>query len=124
MDRSRLNDWLDTYREAWRTDDVPTIGRLFSPDARYLTGPFDEPWNGLDEIVAGWKETSDVGREWEFRYEVLADTGDLAVVQGWTAYAAHGEQSACEYSNIWVIRFAPDGRAREFTEWWMERPED
>ena len=27
------------------------------------------------------------------------------------------------YSNLWVIRFAPDGRAREFTEWWMKQPD-
>jgi hypothetical protein len=25
------------------------------------------------------------------------------------------------YSNLWVIRLAADGRAEEFTEWWMEQ---
>ena len=25
------------------------------------------------------------------------------------------------YSNLWVIRLEPDGRAKEFTEWWMEQ---
>ena len=27
-----------------------------------------------------------------------------------------------EYDNVFVIRFAPDGRAREFAEWFIEKP--
>ena len=27
-----------------------------------------------------------------------------------------------DYSNLWVIRLEEDGRASEFTEWWMEKP--
>ena len=27
------------------------------------------------------------------------------------------------YSNLWVIKLEPDGRCREFTEWWMLQPE-
>jgi hypothetical protein len=26
------------------------------------------------------------------------------------------------FANVWLVRFAPDGRAREFSEWWVERP--
>jgi hypothetical protein len=25
------------------------------------------------------------------------------------------------YDNMWVIDFAPDGRAAEFTDWWIPR---
>ena len=43
--------------------------------------------------------------------------GDLGFVRGWTAYAQHDPPR--EYGNLWVIRLAEDGRAREFTEWWV-----
>jgi hypothetical protein len=37
-------------------------------------------------------------------------------VQGTTRYLS----SPRTYSNLWVVRLADDGRAREFTEWWMK----
>jgi hypothetical protein len=46
---------------------------------------------------------------------VLAVAGDLGFVRGWTTYT---EES--DYSNLWVIRLAADGRCSEFVEWWME----
>ena len=27
------------------------------------------------------------------------------------------------FSNIWVIRLAPDGRASSFAEWWVQHPD-
>jgi hypothetical protein len=36
-------------------------------------------------------------------------------VEGVTDY-----RDGAAYSNMWVILLAPDGRAEEFTEWWME----
>jgi hypothetical protein len=44
--------------------------------------------------------------------------GDLAIVQGRTRYRT---TTPATYSNLWVLRFAGDGRCREFTEWWMEQ---
>ena len=28
-----------------------------------------------------------------------------------------------EFDNVWVLRFAPDGRCAEFHEWYAGRPE-
>jgi hypothetical protein len=38
-------------------------------------------------------------------------------VQGFTHYLGYRPS----YDNLWVIRLEPDGRASEFTEWFMER---
>ena len=51
----------------------------------------------------------------EFTWKTLATDGDLAIVQGDTRY----RDPQRRYSNLWVIRLDPDGRATEFTEWWM-----
>ena len=42
-------------------------------------------------------------------------TRDIAIVQGETGYPNE------RYSNLWVIRLDDEGRAREFTEWWMDQ---
>ena len=46
------------------------------------------------------------------------------MVRGLTTYPAHGDEPAETYSNIWLIRLNSDGRAREFAEWWIEKPSD
>ena len=40
--------------------------------------------------------------------------GDTAVIRATTPYAGRAT-----YHNVWVMKFAPDGRASSFTEWWM-----
>jgi hypothetical protein len=48
----------------------------------------------------------------------VAVTDDVAVVQGETRY-----KEGRSYSNLWLIRLDADGRAREFTEYWMDQAE-
>jgi hypothetical protein len=43
--------------------------------------------------------------------------GDLGFVRGWTTYTQ--ETPPKEYGNLWVVRLADDGRASEYTEWWV-----
>ncbi len=47
---------------------------------------------------------------------MLAVAGDLGFVRGWTTYPG---QDPPAYSNLWMIRLTPEGRASEFTEWWI-----
>ena len=118
MDTSAVTAWVDMYVRAWNSNDPADIGRLFTDDAVYHTGPFDAPWEGREMIIRKWLSRQDAPGTTSFRYEVLASTSDQAVVRGWTHYHETGR----EYSNIWLIRFGMDGRCREFTEWWVARP--
>jgi uncharacterized protein (TIGR02246 family) len=118
LDVSVVIAWVDEYVRAWNSNDSEDIGRLFTDDAAYYTGPFDTPWKGRDAIGQKWLSRKDEPNTTSFRYEVLANTSDQAVVRGWTHYHNTGR----EYSNIWLIRFGADGRCREFTEWWIARP--
>jgi ketosteroid isomerase-like protein len=119
MTLKELQDWIDRYAAAWRSNDAQSVGDLFAENAVYYTHPFRDPWRGRDEIVRNWTSEPDAPDAWEARYEALAVNGDIGVVNGWTKY-----REGDEYANAYVIRFAPDGRATEFTEWFMKRDTD
>jgi hypothetical protein len=116
MDMGTLQAWIDRYVEAWRTYDSTAIAELFSPDAEYYTHPFRDPWRGRDEIVKGWTEGRDAPGSWEARYAALATHDDTGIVRGWTRY-----DDGNEYANLYVIRFDDEGRATEFTEFFVKR---
>lgn len=117
-DTSAITSWVEKYVQAWNSNDSADIGALFTDGAAYYAGPFETPWRGRDGIVREWLARKDEPGTTSFRYEVLATDGDTAIVRGWTKY----HESGREYSNLWLVRFGPEGRCREFTEWWVERP--
>ena len=115
----RVERWIGRYRAAWESNDADDIQALFVDDAEYRTEPHAEAWIGSEEIVDGWLEAADGPGETVFTWELVTESTDLAVVQGETIYA-----DGPTYSNLWIIRFAPDGRATHFTEWWMDQQRD
>ena len=117
MKRQDLIEWIDGYIRAWNTNDSKDIGKLFTEDASYFTGPFDEPWRGREAIIDGWIGCKDEPNTTRFSYEILAIDGNLGVVQGLTEYL----KSSTDYSNIWLIRLNSHGVCTEFREWWMEK---
>ena len=112
-----IERWMAGYLKAWNSNDPDEIRALFDDDATYSPTPFSEPWRGREAIVAGWLDRKDDPGTFEFRYDVLCSTDDMAVVRGSTEYV----DPYPTYSNIWLVRFAPDGRCSEFIEWWMEK---
>jgi uncharacterized protein (TIGR02246 family) len=110
--------WVDGYVRAWNSNDPGAIGALFTDDATYHTEPYGEPWRGRDEIVRRWLGRRDEPGDTEFRWHPLTVTPEVAVVEGTTTY----RDPPRTYSNLWVVRLAPDGRCTEFTEWWMQHP--
>jgi hypothetical protein len=116
MDVDGLQDWLDRYVEAWRTYDPAAIGDLFSEEALYYFHPFRDPARGRDEIVKAWADDPDAPQTWDASYEALATEGDVGVARGWTRY-----EDGKEYANLFVIRFDGEGRATEFTEFFVKR---
>ena len=123
MDKAAFERWTDAYVKAWNSNDPEDIRALFTDDATYLTGPFDEPWQGIDRIVEQWIEEKDEPGTTEFRYEVIAADGDTGVVQGVTDYSVPPPPRT--YGNIWVIRLTEDGRASYYLEFYMlKRNED
>jgi uncharacterized protein (TIGR02246 family) len=115
-DTDVLSGWINAYVRAWNTNDPADIGALFAEQAVYYTAPYRPPWQGREQIIEGWLSRKDEPGETTFTWRTVAVAGDVAVIEGTTAYPSE------TFSNLWVIRFDEDGRCREFTEWWMEHP--
>ncbi len=118
MSSEAVGKWVEGYRKAWLSNDPDEVRALFTEDAVYKFDPSDpEPLVGADAIVQHWVEHPDTPGETEFEWHELPD--GLGVVQGVTTYD-DGKRRAV-YDNLFVLDLAEDGRAREFTEWYMLR---
>jgi hypothetical protein len=122
MNRSDLQDWLDRYVEAWRTDDAGQVASLFTDDAVYRYRPYGgdaHAVTGRDAIVAAWLEEGDPPDSWEAAYQPWAIDGERAVATGTSRYFASDRGPERTFHNAFLLRFAPDGRCAEFTEYYM-----
>lgn len=112
-----LEWWMDSYVEAWDSNDPEEVAALFHADAVYDPQTADGPWHGVAEIVAGWVAIDDTPGNWEFEWQPLVETDDTAVVTGRTTYL----DPPASYRNLFVIQFDPDnGLCRDCTEWWID----
>jgi hypothetical protein len=117
---SNAQRFLDGYLDAWRTNDADSIRALFAPDATYRGSARDlQPAVGIDEIIARWNEERDEPGTWTYEGGVDLQTATSAVIRGVTTYTTGPKSGA--YENVWLVRFAEDGRASEFQDWWFER---
>lgn len=112
----RLENWMDGYVLAWTTNETADITALFAADAVYDPQTGAGEWEGLDQIIQGWQEVDDEEGNWEFEWLPVVEADDLAVVTGRTRYL----EPPASYRNLFVIRFDPEDRCYDFTEWWIE----
>jgi hypothetical protein len=104
--------WVAGYERAWRAADLDAVARLFTEDARYLRSPYAEPDTGHAGIRAFWRD--DEGRVFTVAAEPVAVEHRDAVVRLRVRYETPVVQ---EYTDLWLLRFAPDGRVEHFEEW-------
>ena len=123
MERAEVARWLTDYMEAWRTYDRERIGALFAEQAVYRYHPYDEPIVGRDAIVESWFDEPDEPGSYDAAYEPVAIDGDIAVATGSSTYTGRDGSIRAVYDNCFVMRFEADGLCREFTEWYIERPD-
>jgi hypothetical protein len=121
LDRAQVQAWLDRYVAAWRTNDAEPIRALFTEGVRYNYRPYgdDHAATGLDALVRDWLENPDPPDSWEAKYEPYAVDGDVAVATGFSRYLATESGPERTYRNVFLMRFAPDGRCAEFTDVYM-----
>jgi ketosteroid isomerase-like protein len=120
MTKEKVAAWIAAYEHAWRAPGTDALGQLFTEDATYRQGPYDEPVAGLPAIGRMW-EAERQGPDEEFRM-----TSEVVTVDGATAvarlYVRYGEPAHQEWCDLWVMRFAGDGRCEEFEEWPIAPP--
>ena len=122
MESTDVARWLDDYVAAWKSYEREQIVALFADDASYRYRPSDEPIVGAGRIADDWIDDPDDAGSYEAAYEPVAIDGDTAVVTGSSTYTDPDGSVRTIFDNCFVIRFGPDGRCTEFTEWFMERP--
>ena len=105
-------EWVRGYERAWREGDVTAVDRLFTEDARYRRSPYEASEVGHAAIRAFWRE--DDGETFTVTAEPVAVEGRDAVVRLEVRY---GGPTTQEYRDLWVLRFADDGRVEDFEEW-------
>ncbi|NNH06659.1 nuclear transport factor 2 family protein [Cellulomonas fimi] len=102
--------WVDGYERAWRGNDVAGLDRLFRPDVVYLRSAYDDGLHGVEEVRAFWPDDT----PFTMHASPVAVQGDTAVVRVEVRY---GGDEPHEYRDLWILRFAEDGRVRHFEEW-------
>lgn len=132
MDRQAAQEWLDRYVAAWLSYEPDEIAALFADDVTYRYHPHDEPIRGRDAVVASWLGESegdgasdrDAPGTYEASYSPVAVDGDVVVATGTSIYRDEpGGPVTRTYDNCFVMRLGDDGRCREFTEYYVKRPE-
>jgi ketosteroid isomerase-like protein len=122
VDRGEVSAWLAAYERAWRAPGTGGLARLFTEDAGYRQDPYAGPLTGLPAIAAMWEaEREGPDEVFQMASEVIAAEGDTAVARVGVWY---GDPVRQEYRDLWVMRFAGDGRCTWFEEWpfWPEQP--
>lgn len=115
IDWAQVEDWVARYEQAWRTAGAEPLRGLFAEEAWYRTGPYLEPYVGLERIGQMWESEREGPDEvFAMTSEIVALDGDTAVVRVEVKY---GDPVDREYRDLWVIRLGEDGRAVAFEEW-------
>jgi SnoaL-like domain len=122
VDRQHVRDWVAGYERAWRAPGTAALAGLFTAGASYRPGPYDEAVTGLPAIAALWEaEREGPAEVFTMNSDVVAADGDTAVVRVEVRY---GDPVRQEYRDLWILRFADDGRCAAFEEWpfWPGQP--
>jgi len=119
MTREEVMRWVGGYERAWRDGDLDGVRTLFTEDAHYRTSPYERSEVGHEAIRAFWLD--DEGETFMVQAEPVAVEGRTAVVRVEVRY---GDPVRQEYRDLWVLRFAADGRVEDFEEWayWPGKP--
>jgi ketosteroid isomerase-like protein len=112
METGDVMRWVADYERGWRDGDLGAVSRLFTEDAHYRKSPYEPDVVGQDGIREFWAE--DAGLVFTVRASPVAVQGRAAVVRLLVDYETPVRQ---EYRDLWVLRFAPDGRVEDFEEW-------
>jgi hypothetical protein len=122
MDAAQVTAWIEAYERVWRSAGTDQLDELFAADAIYSQGPYEEPVTGLLGIKRMWEAERDGPDEvFTMASEIVAVDPPVAVAR---AEVRYGDPVTQAYRDLWVLRFAADGRCVSFEEWpfWPDKP--
>jgi SnoaL-like domain len=113
--------WIERYRQAWERADEDEIADLFTPDARYRSSVFREPFVGTQAIREYWRRGAGSQHEVVVRMGRPIATKARVAVEWWTTMV-DPDEGAITLPGCLLLRFAPDGRCRDLWEYWQVAP--
>ena len=115
MHRKDVEQWVADYERVWRTPGTELLAGLFVPDASYVPSPWAHPIEGLAAIERFWEAERDApDEEFTMSSDVVTVDGSTAVVR---VFVEYGAPASGRWRDLWVLRFAEDGRCSSFEEW-------
>jgi ketosteroid isomerase-like protein len=125
MERGDVDSWLRDYIEAWKSYDRDRILALFADDVECCYEPYSEPVRGAAAVADSWvaEDRVDEPGTYDAAYRAIAVDGEVAVATGSSTYFNPDGSIRAIYDNCFLMRFDAEGRCREFTEWYMKRPD-
>ena len=103
--------WVQAYEDGWRAQDAAVVRRLFTEQAAYRRSPYEPPLVGHQAIERFWLADDDT---FTMSAHPVAVEEATAVVRVLVRY---GDPVSQEYTDLWLLRFAADGRVEDFEEW-------
>src|SRR6266566_2082369 len=94
MDRMHVTSWTTAYERAWRTAGTAALADIFTEDATYLQGPYDEQLCGLAAIGRMWEaERAGPDEVFKMNSRIVAVEDDTAVVRVDVVYGEPATQA-------------------------------
>ena len=113
IDRAMVNRWVAGYEDAWRSEGTDRLAALFTDDVTYRASPWREPIHGIVALGGFWEAERDGPDEvFMMSSAVVAVDSMTAVVRVEVDY-----EHSRPWRDLWVLRFAEDGRVAAFEEW-------
>jgi hypothetical protein len=116
-----LQNWLESYEQAWELRDADRAAALFTENARYHELPFDAPKPGRKGIHDYWTTVTADQRNVDFKFEIVAVNGQTGVAR-WSANLISASSGVrVELDGAFVLTFDTSGLCSELREWWHVR---
>ena len=115
-----LGNWLQAYGRSWEERDPEAAAALFTADALYAWGPYEEPMRGREAIRARWAEVTSSQSNVKFSAEPLGSV-DSGGVAHWACSFDVGGDLRIYLDGIFIVVLTDDGLCSDFREWWNER---
>lgn len=123
MTLADLSSWLDAYGRAWEERDADAAASLFTDQATYQWGPFEEPLRGREAIRERWASALDAQADVSFGHEPLALGAAAGFARWWVSFAVPVARQRVQLEGIFQVALDDDGRCTEFREWWNAEEE-
>ncbi len=114
-------DLLERYRRAWLAFDGDAWVGLFTEDAEYRDGPFDDPIAGHNALRAYLLEASERHGQLDVTFERHWVVPPTVLAVWHAAYVHRVTRAGVRLAGFMTLQVASDGRIERFREWYQRR---